>query len=120
MNKLGSNEVRSKWAEIQALAMTGEPTLVDKHTFTTCVVMPPEWADFYSDQHWIVIFIELRSKFPGKTDAQLVKEVLQRWQWQQNNNGSKDAKLDETLSVLYELKRVIMWIANKLGYKEER
>ena len=119
MKRLGSNDVRSRWAEIQAHALTGEPTLVDKHTFTTCVIMSPEWADFYNDEHWIEIFIALRAKFPRKTDAQLVKEVLQRWHWQQSGNGSKDAKLDEALSLLRELQKIVTWVANRLDTEKQ-
>ena len=83
MKSRSSNDARKEWADVQADAMAGTPTAIERHDRRTCVVMPPEWGDFYSDAYWLRIMEDARQKFPGKDDPELMKEVLQRWAWQQ-------------------------------------
>ncbi len=117
MKSRSSNDARKEWADVQADAMAGTPTAIERHDRRTCVVMPPEWGDFYSDAYWLRIMEDARQKFPGKDDPELIKEVLQRWAWQQGNGGSKDAKLDESISLLKEIREIVIWFAGKMGYK---
>lgn len=118
MKRLSSDGARKEWANVQADATAGTPTLIERHNRNTCVVVPPDWAELYENDHWANIMRQLRQKYPGKSDAQIVQDLLQRWQWSQNSGG-KDAKLDETLTILGRMEKVLLWVARKMGYEED-
>ncbi len=115
MKKMSSNDVRKGWSDVQTDAISGEPTVIERHDRVTSILMPPEWADLYTDTYWVEIMKAMRVKYPGKSDPQLVKELLQKWRWQQDGNGSKDARIDETITLLKELKSITLEIAQSRG-----
>lgn len=111
MKIINSLDARDKWATIQKDALSGEIIAIQRHGVITAVIMPPEWAELYQSEHWIALLDKMRVKSPGHSDLQLITGLLQRWEWQQDSNSSKDAKL----SKIYEL---LLWVARKLGYSE--
>lgn len=111
VKEIGAGNVRANWAEIQSGAIAGNAVIVKRHDVTTAVMLPPEWEGVIANEIWQQAMPLLRQKYPGRSDFSLVTEVIQKWLWQQNNNGSKDAKLDKIYALL-------LWVAAKLGYKE--
>ena len=41
------------------------------------------------------------------------------WGLSNNGSGGKDAKLDEMLTILGRVEKVLLWVARKMGYEED-
>ena len=91
MNKvtMEAGKVRGAWASAQTDTIAGNMIVVKRHDLTTTVMMPPEWEGVESNPIWQAALPVLRVKFPGKSDFQLVTEVLQRVLWDQDKGNNK-------------------------------
>lgn len=110
---ISSREFQRETGKHIEAAANGETIVVTRHGLPSVVIVSHEqWSKVcFDDPKWRTILDKMRVKWPNKDDHELIVELLQRWEWQQDSNSSKDAKL----SKIYEL---LLWVARKLGYSE--
>lgn len=110
---ISSREFQKEIGKYIEFAAAGNVVVITRHGRASVVVAPHEHYQqiTFADPRWRSIIDKMKVKWPNKSDHELIEELLQRWEWQQDSNSSKDAKL----SKIYEL---VLWVARKLGYSE--
>ena len=121
MRQVSSREFQKNIGKYIGEASDGEPVIITRHDRHSTVLVPyHQWQKLtFSDPRWRSILDTMSAKYPGKDDHELLTDLLQHWQHRQDNNGSKDAKLDMIYGVVSKMNNALLWVARKLGYEEE-